>query len=102
MIGINVTGDVDLVLEKAPGASEQVVVSGAAGATATPDYCFEGTPLYLNYAFSNPGTKDSDAFSVSVRIDGELVSSAATDPLPSKTSRTVTDLPLGGTLRRIA
>ncbi len=95
VIGINVTGDVDLAIEKAPGASEQVVVAGAAGATATPDYCFEGTPIYLNYFFSNPGTKDSNAFSVSVRIDGGLVSSAATDPLPSKTSRTVTDLPLG-------
>ena len=95
VIGINVNGDVDLALVNAPGASEPVVVAGTTGATATPDHVFEGTPIYLNYAVFNPGTKDSEEFSVSIRIDDAPASTAATDPLPAKTSRTITDLPLG-------
>ena len=95
VIGINVNGNVDLALVNAPGASEPVVVAGTTGAKVTPDYVFEGTPVYLTYAVSNPGTKDSDAFSVSVRIDGELANSAAADPLASKNSRTIAELPLG-------
>ena len=95
VVGINVGGNVDLAVVQTAGSSEKLIVSDAAGALTSSDYCFAGSPVHLTYTISNLGTDDSGAFHVAIRVDDELVSSTMVNTINTGDSRKFTDVSLG-------
>ena len=95
VIGINVNGDVDLALVNPSGSKEKVILAGTSGATATADYCFAGTTVYLTYSIQNTGSKESRDFHTAVRIDGGIVSSGSVYSISAKSTRNYKNVSLG-------
>ena len=94
VIGFNLNGDMDLAIVNTAGSSEKVILAGKVGALSTPDYCFEGTNLYLTYTMSNTGSEDSGSFYSTIRVDGEVVRSAVYT-ISANSTRKVADVSLG-------
>ncbi len=95
VIGVNINGDVDLALVNPSGSSEKIILAGTSGATATEDYCFAGTTVYLTYSIQNTGSKESRDFHTAVRINGELVSSSSVYSMSAKSTRNYKNVSLG-------
>ena len=95
VVGINVSGDVDLTIANAAGSSEKVIVSDRTNASSTPDFIFAGASVYLTFTVANEGADPSGAFLVAVRVDGRTVSSGRIDSLGADASRKFADVSLG-------
>jgi autotransporter passenger strand-loop-strand repeat protein len=96
VIGINVNGSVDPAFEPVAGSAwEKLILTTAPDSGEGVDYVFSGTELYLNCTVSNRGTKASGSFSLSLRIDGELVRTETVDSINGGASCNMQGIPLG-------
>jgi len=95
VIAVNTGVDTDLALTDLPGGAGNLIASTETGATETPEYCFEGSQVYLTFAVSNLGTEESGKFGIAIRVDGELVKRGTLESIPAETARSLPDIPLG-------
>ena len=96
VIGFNGTGHTwDLGFATCAGCDESVVLSGARSASVTADYLMPGDKLYLNFAVTNNGDFTSQAFTVSVYLDGVKAQDFTVTGLGVNAVREFRDIELG-------
>ena len=95
VIAVNTGGDIDLALDDLPGGAGKLIVAPETGAAKTPEYCFEGSPVYLTCAVSNLGAEESGEFGIAIRVDGALAKRGTLESIPAETARSLANLPLG-------
>ena len=95
VIAINTGGDIDLALGDLPGDAGKLIVAAETDAAETPEYCFEGSTVYLTCIVSNLGAEESGQFGIAIRVDGALMKRGTLESIPANTARGIADLPLG-------
>jgi len=96
VIGFNLNGDMDLAVSAIPGTDKTMIVSDSENAQETPDVCFAENTLYLSFAVSNLGSKESGDFRASVSFDNEPAgTSIPVESVPAQSERSLMNIPIG-------